>query len=213
MQIIDLTMELGPNTPSHPAHPRPLLTQLAKHEIHGYATFIMTMADHTATHVDAPLHGFVGTKSIDQFDLNKFIGKLVVIDISDVQPNSEIPLRLFEQRLPKGVELGPGWIVGFRTGYDVYAFQDYEKWLKHPSLSAELAEHLVKLGINAIGVDAPSPDHAPYPVHRILLPREVLIYENLTNLQPLVGRVAQFYGLPLKIKGGTGSPVRAIAIL
>jgi len=62
-----------------------------------------------------------------------------------------------------------------------------------------------------VGVDAPSPDHAPFEVHKILLSREVLIYENLTNLGAVVGRTGLFIGLPLKIKGGSGAPVRALA--
>ena len=64
-----------------------------------------------------------------------------------------------------------------------------------------------------MGVDAPSPDHAPFEVHKILLSREVLIYENLTNLAAVVGRSGQFIGLPIKVVGGSGAPVRAIAVV
>ncbi len=68
--------------------------------------------------------------------------------------------------------------------------------------------------MNAVGIDAPSIDYEPFPAHNILLPKGIVIYENLTNLKELLGKVGfQFIGLSLKIENGSASPVRAVAVL
>lgn len=208
---IDLTMPLGPETPVFPGYPKPALLQWSKYDTHGYYSNVLFAPEHSATHVDSPAHFVPGAKTIDQVDPSKFTGRFLVVDASDLPPRGSITLRKFEAALPRGFELGPGTVVLFRTGYDAYA--GTEKWLEHPDISPELAEHLAKQGINAVGVDAPSPDHAPFQIHKILLSREVLIYENLTNLAQIVGKTGQFIGLPLKIKGGSGAPVRALALI
>ena len=78
-------------------------------------------------------------------------------------------------------------------------------------LSPEVALFLVAEGAKAVGTDAMSiGDEA---VHRILLSAEVPIFENLTNLEALLGRGFTFMAFPLKIEGGSGSPVRAVALL
>jgi len=206
---IDLTQYLGSDTPVFPGYPRPALLQWSKYDVHGYYSNVLFAPEHVATHVDSPAHFVPGAKTVDQIDPAKFISRFVALDFSHLPPRGAVTLRDFEASLPRGVELGPGWAVLIKTGYDAYAGS--EKWLEHPDISPELAEHLAKLGINAVGVDAPSPDHAPFEVHKILLSREVLIYENLTNLGAVVGRTGLFIGLPLKIKGGSGAPVRALA--
>ena len=67
--------------------------------------------------------------------------------------------------------------------------------------------------INAVGFDAPSPDHPPFPAHKTLLPQSIGVYENLTNLDKLVGKKFFFVGAPLRLTGGSASPVRALAIV
>jgi kynurenine formamidase len=106
---------------------------------------------------------------------------------------------------------GPGWFILIRTGYDEKV--GTPDWLNHPGIDEECADYLASLGVNGVGTDAPSIDHPPFPGHRKLLSRGVLIYENLTNLGKLLGRVFEFIGIPLRIEGGSGSPVRALAIL
>ncbi|AET33353.1 cyclase family protein [Pyrobaculum ferrireducens] len=206
---IDLTMELGPDTPVFPGYPKPAFIQWSKIDLHGYYSRVMYTPEHSATHVDSPAHFVPGARTVDQIPPEKFIGTFVALDFSDLPPRGQITLRAFEARLPRGADLGPGAVVLLRTGYDAYAGTD--RWLEHPDISPELAEHLAKLGINAVGTDAPSPDHAPFEIHKILLAREVLIYENLTNLAAVVGKRGRFYGLPLKLAQGSGAPVRAIA--
>ncbi|MFI5421534.1 MAG: cyclase family protein, partial [Nitrososphaerales archaeon] len=79
--------------------------------------------------------------------------------------------------------------------------------------SEEASRYLVDLQVNAVGFDAPSPDHPPFPAHKILLPHSIGVYENLTNLEKLLGRKFFFVGAPLPLTGGSASPVRALAIV
>ena len=73
---------------------------------------------------------------------------------------------------------------------------------------------LASRSVNGVGIDAPSIDREPYKVHRLLLERGIVIYENLADLGKLLGCAGfTFMGLPLKISGGSASPVRAIAVV
>ena len=70
---------------------------------------------------------------------------------------------------------------------------------------------LVKQKVKIIGLDWPSPDHHPYPIHEILLKNNILILENLTNLDQLLNETdLEVFAFPLKIEADS-SPVRVIA--
>jgi kynurenine formamidase len=115
------------------------------------------------------------------------------------------------QATGKTGRIGTGWVLLFYTGYTAKA--STPQWLDHPELSEEACNFIVELNVNAIGFDAPSPDHAPFPAHGILLPRNIGNYENLANLEKLLNRDFIFVGEPLALVGSTGSPVRAIAMI
>ncbi len=80
----------------------------------------------------------------------------------------------------------------------------------------DAAEHLISRSVAALGVDTLSPDPpaalASKPIHPVVLERQVLIIENLTNLEQLPDFFL-FLAFPLKIRGGSGSPIRAVACL
>ncbi len=83
-------------------------------------------------------------------------------------------------------------------------------------ISKEAANYFVKLGVDLVGVDSPSIDHpdaSKFPVHNTLLPHDILIVENLSNLGNIHANRFKFSAMPLKLKEGTGSPVRAIAMV
>jgi len=204
---VDLTMAVGPETPVYPGSPPPAVLQWNKIDVHGYYINVLFFPEHVATHVDSPAHFVPGAKTVDQIDVSRFSGRFVAVDFSRLSPRASVGLRQFEEALPRGVELGPGWVVLIRTGYDAYAGTD--KWLEHLGLSPELAGHPAR--VDAVGVDAPSPDHEPFEVHKILRGREAL-NGTLTNLAAVVNRTGQFIGPPMKAGGG-GAPVRAVAVV
>ena len=107
-------------------------------------------------------------------------------------------------------KINPGEIVLVFTGFGhKYGQPNYYKG--YPEFSIECAHRLVEAKIAAVGMDTPSPDGPPFSVHKILLPENILLIENLTNLDKLLGvnhfRVMAF---PLKLKADA-APARVIA--
>lgn len=212
-EVIDLSMPIKSlETPVFPGYPQPLRTIFTLLSKHGYNSNVWAFVEHTATHVDAPRHFFDDGLSIDKMDLSTYVGWATALDFSMVEPEHEISRVEIEERLRSlPFSVGKGWILLFYTGYTEKAGS--EDWLKHPVLGEDALMFLVELGVKAIGLDAPSPDRAPFPAHNILLPRGIAIYENLSNLDKIVGKKVLFVGAPLKLVEGTASPVRALAIV
>ena len=210
MKVVDLTMSLKTGSPVFPGYPIPLVHTWTTIKEHGYYSNLLMLVEHTLTHVDSPAHFIEGAATIDEVPLERFMGHGVVIDVSHLGPKAPITGDFLEKNL-KGLGVGKGWVVLLRTGYDAKA--GTPEWFEHPGLDESGAEYLVALGVNAVGIDAPSIDQAPFPGHKVLLPRGIVIYENLTNLKELLGKTFTFYGFPLKIHKGSASPVRALAVL
>jgi kynurenine formamidase len=210
IKVVDLSMEIRTNTPVFQIYPIPIVHTWTNIREHGFYSNLLMLVEHTGTHVDAPAHVIEGGETIDSMPLERFMGDGVVVDASALPPKASITRALLEEALRRrGV--GRGWVVLVMTGYDSKA--GTPQWFEHPGLDGEAADYLVELGVNAVGIDAPSMDHPPYPAHERLLRRGILIYENLTNLRPLIDKRFKFIGVPLRIAKGSASPVRAIALL
>ena len=187
--IIDLSHSLSESTPVYPDDPPVSLKLWAVIDRDGYYMNVLKMGEHSGTHVDAPAHFIPGGKTIDEMPLEKFIGEGIVLDVR----GGDGPVRL--DKIPDGGYFGK--VVLFLTG--------------GRGLSPEVALFLVAEGARAVGTDAMSiGDDA---VHKILLSAEVPVFENLANLESLLGVEFTFVALPLRIEGGSGSPVRAVAIV
>src|SRR5206468_12715884 len=110
----------------------------------------------------------------------------------------------------------PGSVLLVRTGSSDRVGGRPEYTRDYPGLDQGAADWLAGHEVKAFGVDSPSPDNPAsrtYPVHMMCRRQGMTHYENLANLREVVGRRFTFIGLPLKIRGGTGSPVRAVAVL
>ena len=210
MKIIDLTMELKTGSPVFPGYPTPIVHTWTTIKEHGYYSNLLQLVEHTGTHVDSPAHFIEGAPTIDKVPLERFMGKGIVVDTTGLGPKAPITREFLEKAL-KGKGVGKGWVVLIMTGYDSKA--GTPDWFNHPGLDDGGAKYLAELEINAVGIDAPSIDQPPFPGHKNLLPRGIVIFENLTNLKELVGKDFTFYGFPLRIADGSASPVRALAVL
>jgi arylformamidase len=187
--IVDLSLPLGEDTPIYQGDPEIKIRPWAFIDRDGYYMNLLRLGEHSGTHVDAPAHFIPGGKTIDELPLSKFIGRSFVIDVRNREGSitlEEIPDSGYYDR-----------IVLFLTG--------------GRELSPEVALFLAAEGIKAVGTDSMS--IGDENVHTILLSEEIPIFENLVNLEVLLGKEFLFVGLPLKIEGGSGSPVRAVAIL
>ncbi|GBC69521.1 Kynurenine formamidase [archaeon HR01] len=211
MPLIDLSQEISPRTQVFPTYPTPYFLLWTRREIYGFEAEVLMMAVHTGTHVDAPYHFSPEGVGIDEVRPEKLVGEAVVADLHGVEELELITLERFLKSL--STEVREGDIVLVRTGWDRYVGDS--KYVKsYPGLSREVAEYLVDRRVSALGIDTPNPDHpqdSTFPVHNTLLPRNILIIENLANLGSVSGRRIRFIGLPLKLKGLSGSPIRAVA--
>lgn len=159
---------------------------------------------HVGTHLDGPLHMSATGTTIDKWPLDKLTGEAVVFDVAG---QGEI---LLTEEVKKADVRDK--IVLFRSGHSDFYHQD-AYFTTHPVLSEALADYLVSQGIKIVGIDFPSPDKAPYTIHFKFLSNNVLIAENLTNLDRLIGyEYVKVIVVPLKIEADS-APARVIAFV
>jgi arylformamidase len=214
-EIVDLSVPMkGLDTPVFAGYPEPIKATFTTIAQHGYSSFLWTFVEHTGTHVDSPAHFFESGPAVNEVPLERYVGPGVVLDFSNKPAMYSITRGDIVKQLDKlklGEKVDGGWILLFYTNYTSKARTP--QWMEHPELSEEACGFISGLEVNAIGFDAPSPDHSPFPGHKILLPKKIGIYENLTNLDKLLGKEFFFVGAPLSLHGGSASPVRAFALV
>lgn len=201
MKIIDLTHTFTAHMPVFPGdQPASLKDEYDKENDILHSSIKTGM--HVGTHLDGPVHMVKNGRKLSEIDPERFIANGHVID---VRGHSQIDSDVLTQ---KQIEKGDG--ILFYTGFDK-EFRKAKYFEAYPILTERLAHELVKLKVKFIGTDTCSPDSVPYTVHRILLGKEILILENLTNLGALVG-VNKFEVIALPAKfDAEAAPVRVIA--
>jgi kynurenine formamidase len=227
MQIIDLSREIHHRAPAHPSHPPVVITVWNDHsEVKraGNTDFTskslsISLSDHSCTHVDAPVHfdPRPDAPSIDQVPLENFYTEAICLDFGDVPNRYEATVDDMEAALAgSGEEIRSGDTVMIHMGIHnrLYGGPDYVR--EFPGLSVPAVHWLADKGIGMFGVEAvsPAPEGEPnYLAHLACAERGITHMECLMNLDKLVGKGRfRFAGFPLKIKGGTASPIRAVAI-
>ncbi|HSL24115.1 MAG TPA: cyclase family protein [Vicinamibacterales bacterium] len=233
-EVVDLTHAYGPTTLYWPTSPSTFALQtLASGKTEGgyfYAANSLCTPEHGGTHLDAPRHFYESGRTTEQIPLDQLIAPAVVIDVTtraaadrDYRLTREDVLQFEKAHGP----IAKGTIVLLRTGWSrrwpeakAYLGDDTPgdaSKLSFPSYGAEAARLLVEeRGVAALGVDTASIDYGrstDFQVHRIAAARNVPGFENLTNLDRLPPRGASVIALPMKIEGGSGGPLRAIALV
>jgi kynurenine formamidase len=227
-KVVDLTQEIYQGMPVFPGH---LKTIVWDHVTHEETAKIMTegysftskgllLCDHGPTHVDAICHidPSPGAPCVDEMPLETFFGPALCLDVSDLRENSLIgPDVIKDSEKKTGLEIQSDDIVLFYTGHYDRHYPGPEYLEGYSGFSVEAAEYLIEeKKIKNWGVDSPSPDRPPttnYPVHLHYRKTGVPHMENLCNLDKVAGKRFTFFGFPLRIRGGSGSPIRAIAVL
>ena len=227
LEIIDLSQEIFTGMPVFPGLPEVNITMHVSHEqwdgitdssVVSPAVNRLEMGEHTGTHVDALNHmarQYRG-QSIDTMPLTMFYTEGICLDLSHKGLRELIePDDLAQALAQAGQVIKPGDTVLLYTDHYRRAFGT-ENWQNGPGVSVAAARWLGQQKIAAFGVETASPGvrHVSNKeVHHICGELGFTHYENLINLHQLVGRGRfRFIGLPLKIRGGTGSPVRAVAV-
>jgi kynurenine formamidase len=198
-----------------------------------YAANNFSTAEHGGTHIDAPIHFAKNGLTVEEIPLETLIGPAIKIDVSEkaLQNRDYLigidDLLLWETN--ENIEIPAGSIVLLETGYSKF-YPDHIKYmgtdqrgedaislLHFPGLSEEAATWLTqKRSIKAIGIDTPSIDYGQsilFKAHVVLLSNNIPAFENLTNLDQVPTKNFQVIALPMKIKGGSGAPLRAIALV
>lgn len=205
--IIDLTHTLKNKITVYPNTLEPIFEQGNTIEKDGFAEINMTMCTHTGTHIDAPAHILANTKSLDEFEVDKFIGPGIVIDCTQIK---DISLNFLKKsaQIIKNVDF-----VLFYTGWQ-HKWNTERYFDEFPTLTKEAVDWLATFNLKALGFDAISVDKMTaesLPNHNVLLKKEILIIENMTNLDKLISKTFELNCIPLKIENSDGSPIRAFA--
>lgn len=197
-----------------------------------YTAFQFCLAEHGGTHLDAPIHFAEGKWAVEEIPVERGIGEAFVVDVSEgalADPDYLISVADVEKWEEAHGKLPDDAIVLFRTGYgkfwpDRVAYMGTDERgpeavakLHFPGIDPELASWLVaNRKIKAVGLDTPSIDYGQstlFESHRILYEANILGFENLANLDQLPAKGFWIIALPMKIRGGSGGPLRAVALL
>jgi len=197
-----------------------------------YAAHRFRTAEHGGTHIDAPIHFHADRPTVDEIPLDRLVGPAVLVDVSDrcaKDPDHRVSVADFEAWENQHGLIPTASIVLIRTGFgrfwpdrkaylgtDERGASAVEK-LHFPGLHPDAARWLIaERKIRAVGLDTASIDHGPskqFETHRTLFEASVPAFENLAGLDELPPTGFTVVALPIKIRGGSGGPLRAIAIL
>lgn len=224
-KIYDLSQEIYQGMPVWPGHVKTVIWDHDTHESTltpgGYSWMSkgLIMCDHGPTHVDAINHmdPSPDAPSIDQLPLENFITSGVCLDVSEAEPGKYITKDMLLKACAKaGLTVQKGDTVLLYTGHYPKRYNTPDWLTNYAGLDGEGTQWLVDQGIVNVGIDAPSidtPKDRNFPSHLVCKKYSLLNIENLGDLRPVTGKRFQFIGLPLKIRGGTGSPIRAVAVV
>lgn len=195
-----------------------------------YEAYAYSSAEHGGTHLDAPIHFYEGGQTVDEIEIDQLTGHAVVIDVSEpvtenrdyqIQPSDITAWEEEHGAIPAGS------IVLFKTGMGAY-WLDAEAYLgtanrgeealaelSFPGIHPDAAQWIVdNRDVKAVGLDTPSLDYGQselYETHQILFEHNIAGFENVANLDQLSATGAYVIALPMKIKNGSGGPLRIVA--
>lgn len=232
--IVDLSHDYGDQTifwPTAEAFKMDKVASGMTPQGYYYAANNFATAEHGGTHLDAPVHFAEGRWSVEQIPVDQLIGGAAVIDVSAKcanDPDYQVTVADLTAWEQANGSLN-GLIVLMRTDFskrwpDAARYlgtaergADAVAKLHFPGIHPDAARWLVaNRTVKAVGIDTASIDFGQstlYETHRALCERNIPGLENLTNLDRLPARGGKIVALPMKIKGGSGAPLRAVAML
>ncbi len=233
VRLVDLTHAFDAHTIYWPTA-KPFSLEPVAHGMtpdgYWYAANNFCAAEHGGTHLDAPIHFGEGRWTAEQIPLDRLVGPAVVIDLTAKavrDPDALLTVADLTAAERAQGRIPDRAIVLVRTGWDRHwddradylgtATPGDTAHLHFPGVAGEAAGWLTTARrIRAVGIDTASIDRGAsrrFEAHRAFANANVPIFENLAGLGALPSRGATFIGLPMKIAGGTGGPLRAVALL
>jgi kynurenine formamidase len=230
LDVVDLSPVVRSRMPKGEAHPEAQILERARTiERDGYRLQTLILPEHVSAHVDAPAHVQADRPdaTIDKVAPTALWGRAVCVDLSDREwsPGELVKVDEF---------MGAAARAGSTIREDDLVIVNYG-WNRHlqegglggdywganaPGFTEDLCRELRDLGVRAVCSDSPSCDaslvegrlETAYGHLEYFLPNDIYILECLANLEQ-VPSIAYFAALPLKIEGGSGSPLRPIALV
>lgn len=240
VRVVDLTHTLDPDFPVIVLPPefgqcaRFRMEEVSAYDHRGPAWkwHNISMSEHTGTHFDAPSHWISGRDiphgSVDEIPVDAFVGPVVVIDCSDGAAQNDdfelTPNVIHSWEKEHGVIPADSWVL-MRTDWSKRTGETYlnmrEDGPHSPGPTPEGIQFLIDkrnirgFGTETVGTDAGQGSHyiPPYPAHYFLHGAGKYGLQCLTNLDQLPPTGAVLMAAPLKIKNGTGSPLRVLAMV
>ncbi|MDO4270273.1 MAG: cyclase family protein [Eubacteriales bacterium] len=227
-QFIDLSPTIEHNMPKWPTHPPVIVDPTVTHEHDHYYCQTLVLGEHSGAHVDAPAHIIPSMMehTVDTYPVNMLFGPAIVYDLRplEAKPGQRITAaQLLSLEEKMGDRAGEGDIVLLNFGWQQY-WTLTKEWKYYATNEPGFDEDAVKLfadrkvkavGSDTIACDTPVQDGyemKSFGHQNYWLPNEIFIMEMLHNLDRLPMR-CYFAALPLKIKNGSGSPIRPTAIV
>jgi kynurenine formamidase len=190
------------------------------------------MAEHGGTHIDAPIHFHENRWTVDEIPLDRLVGPAILVDVTTrcaANRDYRVAISDFEAWEKQHGRIPDTSIVLIRTGFGRF-WPDRKSYLgteergdaavaklRFPGLAPDAARWLIgERHIHAVGLDTASIDYGQsqkFETHRALFEANVPAFENLARLDELPASGFTIVALPIKIRGGSGGPLRAIAIL
>jgi arylformamidase len=221
-RILDLTIPLTTGI-GHPMFRKVEVKPFHVHEIHRRSNADLSLAIHTATHIDAPYHFFAQGTTIDNLPLDLFIGEGFLFRVEKVaQAGHRFTVAELKASVKVNADGLKGKIAVVATGWSNRVFSDEPRYFRDsPTLSLEAASWLVEEQVKAVVLDSatdsadPSPvEKQPCPIHRTFLGHSVLIIENCIDLVKIPDNQRfMLYAIPLLIRGESGAPARVFAMI
>jgi kynurenine formamidase len=240
IRVVDLTQTLSPEFPTIKLPPElgqcaPFrLEEVSRYDERGPGWYWnnFSMGEHTGTHFDAPVHWMTGrdlpNNSVDSIPPGDFLAQACVIDVSrEAAADADFTLTIADiesWEAAHGRIAARSWVL-MRTDWSKRGLRDYvniaEDGAHTPGPSAEVMRWLVEerdvhgFGTETIGTDAGQAQHfnPPYPAHHFIHGKGRYGLQCLTNLDLLPPKGALIFAAPLKIRHGSGSPLRVLALI
>ncbi len=225
VKIVDLTHEVHQGMPIWPGHQKPYMMVNQTHEQYmkiwgtekGFEAHSWLISEHTGTHTDAVFEYVPGAPTLEYTPLEYYYGQAICLDVSHVRYPKYVQVSDLKGALEKhGLEIQQGDIVLLYTGHADRCFHEQKFITTYAGLDDEATEWLAELGVVNIGVDTLSIDHTDddkYMSHMTCGKYQIVNTEVLANLGEITGKRVWYMGLPLRLRAGTGSPIRAIAFV
>lgn len=234
-RLVDLTHAFGNDTIVWPTEQNVKIVAQHAEDMPGgyyYASNRLELPEHGGTHIDAPIHFSKGKQTLDQIPIDRLVGSAIRIDVSEQCVNDRdyrILIQDLERwesrhgRIPARtvvlLDTGFGRLWSSRQQYLGTELRGAEgvQALHFPGLHPDGATWLVReRQVKAVGIDTASIDYGrstKFETHVALLSQNVPVFENLADLSGLPDRGFDVVALPMKIAGGTGGPLRIIAVI